>query len=972
MIIAKPDETEKMYQKNLAALPAWLKDIVSKIPEEELREKVEVTYNAEGYPVCRYRRDGICFHITSEHPVREAAMWGKSIQPEDSAEIFLYGSGFGYTLFELFDKKPVHTFVVVFEQDIYLFKAMLYYFDLLPLFETQKIIFFIGDSSIFKKAFSQLFCTMLFFITTYPTVLCALPAVRNFKNEYLEIHRYIFKELSLLASCIGNSHQDDMTGLRNLLANIKEVLKSPYLSCMKGKYSGVPAIIVSNGPSLDGALPLLKQIQGRGLMISVESAIVPLMKNGIKPDILTALERTKVNYQLHFEDQHYSPDIALFALAMVDPRTFPSFAGEKIPIFRQGEELNRWFNRNLGDGSELAAGSSVAHLAVAVAMYLGADPIVFVGQDFAYGPGGVTHSKDAAVLQEKGKPVRDIIHSCPTVYVEGNNGEMIPSNQLWTNFRMGMENIISDHPEHHFYNATEGGAKIQGTDRAELGGLIQQYFIKPIPYRVNDLIAENREKVSITERGVLLEKIYADVQHYTELFRDLAHETNLKKLECETMMLLCAGEDEWKYQDILDETYQKNLDSFYGYAKDSLCRFFFQRLICAYSYLINGLGAINTQVKRTQMFDLHRQYYRDLRVVCQSVRVTLEESAQAVSEELQKKDDVVVRAEQKQLSLCIITKNEESFFPACLEDMNEIADEMLVIDLGSGDRTPELAKRAGAMVYRLEWEDDFSKIKNFCMDHATGKWVLFLQADEVISHERLKELKLLLQNPSAEGYLMGVDDSQGEKAVSSPTQFLRLIRNRKNYRFQYRSYTAIPEEELCSLQSSSLRIAFREGKTTGWQKEERSRLLKKDLLEHPQEGYLRYLKGIELMNQGKCKESAASLELARKAFVGGYLYVPHLYKCLGICFLSLGRDKEAEEVLSVGFWLFPYYTDLLVLRAELYHRLHRSDEAMKELETCLALQKSPNVCVPKPEIDLSVTGEMLEDFQNSLKDSYDE
>jgi hypothetical protein len=640
MIIAKPDETKEMYQKNLALLPPWLKDIVSKISEEELREKVEVTYNAEGYPVCRYRRDGICFHITSEHPVQEAAMWGQSIQPEDSAEIFLYGSGFGYTLFELFAKKPAHMLVVVFEQDICLFKAMLYYFDLLPLFETQKIIFFIGDSSIFKKAFSELFCRMLFFITTYPTVLCAFPATRNFKNEYLEIHRYIFKELSLLTSCIGNSHQDDMTGLRNLLANTKEILKSPYLSCMKGKYSGVPAIIVSNGPSLDSAMPLLKQIQGRGLMISAESAIVPLTKNGIKPDILTALERTKSNYLLHFEDRKYSPDIALFALAMVDPRVFPSFAGEKIPIFRQGEELNRWFNRNLGDGSELAAGASVAHLAVAVAMYLGADPIIFVGQDFAYGPGGVTHSKDAAVLQEKGKLVRDVLQSFSTVYVEGNNGEMIPSNQLWANFRMTMESIISDHPEHHFYNATEGGAKIQGTERAELGELIQQYFTEPTPYRVNELITKNREEVSITERGALLEKMYADVQHYAALFRDLAHETNLKKLECERMMLLCAGEDEDKYQDILDETYQKNLASFYGYAEDSLCRFYFQRLVCAYSYLFNRLGAINTQEKRAQVFDLHRQYFRDLRVVCQSLRVTFEEAAQylkVVSDELQKK-----------------------------------------------------------------------------------------------------------------------------------------------------------------------------------------------------------------------------------------------------------------------------------------------------------------------------------------------
>ena len=640
MNIAKPDETEEMYQKNLALLTPWLRNTVSKISDDEWKEKVKVTYNADGYPVCQYRRDGACFHVTSEHPVQEAEDWGRSIQPQDSAEIFLYGSGFGYALFELFAKKPSQSVVVVFEQDICLFKAMLYYFDLSPLILTQKVVFFLGDSSCFKKPFEELFYSMLFFITTYPTVMFTLPAVRNFRKEYLEIHRFIFKELSFLTSCIGNSHQDNLTGFRNLLANTKEILRAPYLSCLKGKYRNVPAFIISNGPSLDRSMPLLKNIQNRGLMVCAESAIVPLTKNGIKPDIVTVLERTKSNYLYHFKNRNYSPDIALLALAMVDPRIFPSFPGEKIPVFRQGEEMNRWFNQHLGDGSELGAGASVAHLAVAVAMYLGADPIIFVGQDFAYGPGGVTHSKDAVASQKEGKRTREYIHSIPTVYVEGNHGKMIPSNQLWVDFKTGMENIILEHPEHRFFNATEGGAKIKGTEREKLARLIQRYCVKPIPRRVNELIAENRVKVSVPEREALLCKMTADMQKYAGSFRDLANETNLKKLECERMMFLCAGKDEEKYRGVLDETYRKNLYSFYHYADDNLCRFFFQQLICAYFYLFNRIGAIDTQEKRAQIFDLHKQFFHDLRVVCQSLSVSMEEAAQqlnTISEELHKK-----------------------------------------------------------------------------------------------------------------------------------------------------------------------------------------------------------------------------------------------------------------------------------------------------------------------------------------------
>lgn len=638
MKIAKPDETQAMYQKNLALLTPWFRDAMSEVSEEELRKKVEVTYNEEGLPVCRYHRNDACFHITSEHPIREAKKWGESIQPQDATAILLYGSGFGYTLFELFAKKPPHTLVIVFEQDICLFKAMLYYFDLSPLIETQKIAFFIGDSSSFKKAFSELIYSMIFFFSTYPTVLFAFPAVRYFRNEYQEIHRHVFKELSFLASCIGNSHQDNMLGLRNLLANTKEILKSPYLSCLKDEYRNVPAFIISNGPSLDLSMPLLKQIEGKGLMICSESAIVPLTKNGVKPDILTVLERTKSNYLYHFKNRNHSPDIALLALAMADPRIFPAFAGEKIPIFRMGEEMNRWMNRNLGDGSELGAGASVAHLAAAIAIYLGADPIVFVGQDFAYGPGGVTHSKDALVSQEEGKQTRDFIHAIPTVYVEGNNGEMIPSNQLWTNFRIGMENIISDHPAHHFYNATEGGAKIRGTERAKLSQIIQQYCTEPIAYRVNTLIAKSREKISAPAREILLENMILDVRHYAVVFRNLANETNLKKLECERMLRLCIGKDDEKSHGVLDETYRKNIVLFHQYSIDNLCRFFFQQLFCAYFYLFNRLDAIDTQEKRARVFDLHRQFFRDLCVISQSVSVTLEEAEQSLktlSKELQ-------------------------------------------------------------------------------------------------------------------------------------------------------------------------------------------------------------------------------------------------------------------------------------------------------------------------------------------------
>lgn len=326
-------------------------------------------------------------------------------------------------------------------------------------------------------------------------------------------------------------------------------------------------------------------------------------------------------------------------------------------------------------------------------------------------------------------------------------------------------------------------------------------------------------------------------------------------------------------------------------------------------------------------------------------------------------------AAQKKLSLCIIAKDEDSFLTDCLKNMEGTADEIIVADIGSGSHTPELIKQAGAVVYRPAWEDDFSKIKNFCMDRATGDWVLFLQADEIIPREQHSELKVLMLNPTAEGYLIDLDGGREKRKEACPAQFLRLLRNRKNYRFRYRSFEYIPDEELYSIQSCGIKIIRSIEKASTWQTEERIRLLQMDLKERPQDGYVRYLQGIELFNQEKYKESAAYFELARYALCGGYLYAPHLYQCLAACFLALSRHRAAEELLSEGICLFPCYTDLKFLQAELYHLLGKDNEAIKVLEECLMLCNASNVFVPEPKIDISSIEMMREKIRADEKKS---
>ncbi|MFO1497104.1 MAG: glycosyltransferase [Verrucomicrobiota bacterium] len=94
------------------------------------------------------------------------------------------------------------------------------------------------------------------------------------------------------------------------------------------------------------------------------------------------------------------------------------------------------------------------------------------------------------------------------------------------------------------------------------------------------------------------------------------------------------------------------------------------------------------------------------------------------------------------LSLCLIAKNEEKMLPRCLASVQGLADEIILVDTGSTDDTVAIARSFGAQVYHLPWTDDFSAPRNEALKHATGDWVLSLDADEELppdQHALLRE-----------------------------------------------------------------------------------------------------------------------------------------------------------------------------------------------------------------------------------------
>lgn len=98
------------------------------------------------------------------------------------------------------------------------------------------------------------------------------------------------------------------------------------------------------------------------------------------------------------------------------------------------------------------------------------------------------------------------------------------------------------------------------------------------------------------------------------------------------------------------------------------------------------------------------------------------------------------------LSLCMIVKNEEQMLQQCLDSVNGLVNEIIIVDTGSTDKTKEIAKKNNARVFDFAWKDDFAAARNFSLSKATGTWILWLDADETISKKDYETIKKLLKD----------------------------------------------------------------------------------------------------------------------------------------------------------------------------------------------------------------------------------
>lgn len=106
------------------------------------------------------------------------------------------------------------------------------------------------------------------------------------------------------------------------------------------------------------------------------------------------------------------------------------------------------------------------------------------------------------------------------------------------------------------------------------------------------------------------------------------------------------------------------------------------------------------------------------------------------------------------ISLCLIVKNEQNTLPRCLESISDAVDEIIIADTGSDDNTVKIARGFTDKVFHFKWIDDFSAARNYAFSKATMDYILWLDADDVISPKNKKKLIELKKSDLSAGAVM--------------------------------------------------------------------------------------------------------------------------------------------------------------------------------------------------------------------------
>ncbi|MGS7866488.1 motility associated factor glycosyltransferase family protein [Campylobacter jejuni] len=272
----------------------------------------------------------------------------------------------------------------------------------------------------------------------------------------------------------------------HLLQNIPSMLESiPFqriLNERKNKFEN--AIVVSAGPSLAKQLSLLKAYQDKAVIFCADGALSMLEKEGIVPDYVTNLDFTDLAMKFF---QNKENKTSLNVLSCATHLSLVHFLDNKSVVLRDDPLYQRF---NLNDFGYIDTGTHVSHFSYTLALALGFKNIIMIGQDLAFDEKGNSHSKGFSYGEQfNGEK------TVPTLKAQAyaGKGEVL-THITWNDYRIKLEYLFACNDQKaKFYNATEGGARINFTEELSFKECCEKLLTKFKPqFELPKSLTKNR------------------------------------------------------------------------------------------------------------------------------------------------------------------------------------------------------------------------------------------------------------------------------------------------------------------------------------------------------------------------------------------------------------------------------------------------------------------------------------------------
>lgn len=297
------------------------------------------------------------------------------------------------------------------------------------------------------------------------------------------------------------------------------------------------------------------------------------------------------------------------------------------------------------------------------------------------------------------------------------------------------------------------------------------------------------------------------------------------------------------------------------------------------------------------------------------------------------------------LTAALIVRDEEAVLDECLASIREVVDEIVVVDTGSVDHTCEAARSHGARVFHHPWNDDFAEARNVALDHVTGDWVLYIDADERLVDPDRQKVEGLLTDADATAFRLLLHP---EERASAYLEY-RIWRNDPAIRFEGIIHeTVVPAiVRLAEREHRPVRIADLVLRHVGYEGDQRHKhlrnlpLLRREMRRNPTNLFVRHHLFRVLHGLGEHEEADSvlldALSLVEEAAAGGPFDASGVLILSDAIRLREAQGQDAGGLLALALERYPDNCAFLVLAARRLMAEQRFEAAIESVERVLAI-----------------------------------